>query len=372
VESANAAIVVRLERDLPDGVAGRARYRAPRLTIESRPLRDLMPGHVRVRMLMAGICGTDLHLVRSDPATGYIVGSAPLDVGPGGLILGHEGVGEICAVGEGAGSLTVGDVVTFESLLTCQQCSACRRGQFNQCSRGRLIGTEVDGLFREMVDVPARIVHDVSDLARTPDGLRAAACIEPAACAHVALTRLALRPGERVVVFGAGPIGLYAAMLGREAFGASVHVVEPLAGRRQLATAFCERASDVEEFFANDPGAPFDVAIEASGSLDNIDRVLPRLGAGGRIGLLARSGRALRLDAVDHLITNGISIVGSRGHLGGAFEDVLTLYRSGRLPLHRSVTAVVDGLEGLQREILASDPLEHRHAKVLARLGEAA
>lgn len=370
--SGNAAMVVRLEREAPADAGGRERYRWPRLTIESRPLGRLAPGDIRVRMLLAGVCGTDLHLVRSDPETGYIGGSVPFEVGATGRVLGHEGVGQVCEVGADVRGFAAGDVVTFESILTCQQCAACRRGQFNQCRRGRLIGTEVDGLFREVVDVPARVAHDVSDLARTPDGLRAAACIEPAACAHVALTRLAVRPGERVVVFGAGPIGLYAAMLCREAFGASVQVVEPLARRREVAAAWCERASDVDAFFAEAGDEPFDVAIEASGSLDNVNRVFGRLGACSRVGLLARSGRALHLDAVDHLITNGIAIVGSRGHLGGAFADVLTLYRAGRLPLHRSVTGVVEGLEGLKREILAPEPIEHRHAKVLARLGEAA
>jgi threonine dehydrogenase-like Zn-dependent dehydrogenase len=372
VEGGNPAIVVRLGREAPAGAGGRERYRWPRLTIESRPLVGrTAPGDIRVRMLLAGVCGTDLHLVRADRDTGYIVGSPPLEVGPAGRVLGHEGVGQICEVGEGVGGFAVGDVVTFESILTCGECIPCRRGLFNQCRRGRLVGTQVDGLFREVVDVPARVAHDVSDLARTPEGLRAAACIEPAACAHVAIARLGVRPGERVVVFGAGPLGLYAAMLCQEAFGAAVHVVEPLAGRREVAAPWCERAFDVEELFAESDSEPFDVAVETSGSLDNVGRVLPRLAPGGRVGLLARSGGALHVDTVDHMITNGVSIVGSRGHLGGAFADVLRLYRAGRLPLHRSVTGVVDGLDGLRREMLSAEPIEHRHSKVLARLGDA-
>jgi threonine dehydrogenase-like Zn-dependent dehydrogenase len=370
--SENPAIVVRLEHEAPDGAGGRERYRWPRLAIESRPLGRLEPGTLRVRMLLAGVCGTDLHLSRADPQTGYIVGSVPLALGPEGRVLGHEGVGEVCELGEGVRGFAAGDVVTFESLVACQECVACRRGTFNQCRHGRLIGTQLDGLFREMVDVPARVTHDVSDLARTQDGLRAAACIEPAACAHVAITRLGVRPGERVVIFGAGPIGLYAAMLCREAFGASVEVVEPIALRREIARPWSERTFDVEEFFADPHGDPFDVAIEASGRLANVDRVFGRLGPSGRVGLLARCGEALHVEAVDHLITNGISIVGSRGHLGGAFADVLGLYRAGRLPLHRSVTGMVEGLVGLHRELLSPDPIEHRHAKVIARLGDAA
>jgi len=369
----NPAIVVYLDREAPAHAGGRERYRSPRLTIESRPLPARpAPGDLRVRMLLAGVCGTDMHLVRADPRTGYIVGSVPLDVGTAGRVLGHEGVGQICDVGEGVDRFAVGDVVTFESILTCRECVPCRRGLFNQCRRGRLVGTEVDGLFREVVDVPACVAHDVSDLARTPEGLRAAACIEPAACAHVAIARLRVRPGERVVVFGAGPIGVYAAMLCREAFGASVEVVEPIAGRRQVVARFCDRSLDVEPFFAEADAEPFDVAVETSGVLENVDRVLGRLGPGSRVGLLARSGQPLHVAAVDHLITQGVSIVGSRGHLGGGFDDVLRLYRAGRLPLHESVTGVVEGLDGLHREILSREPIEERHSKVLARLGEAA
>jgi threonine dehydrogenase-like Zn-dependent dehydrogenase len=186
----------------------------------------------------------------------------------------------------------------------------------------------------------------------------------------VAASRAGVQPGERVVVFGAGPLGIFAAMLCREAFGARVDVVEPLAVRRELVGAWCDRNYDVEEFFAAGDREPIDVVLEASGDLGNIDRVLEHLGPCARVALLARSREPLRLARVDHLITSGVTLLGSRGHLGGAFEAVLRLYRAGRLPLHRAVTGIVDGLEALRRELLSPEPLEHHHAKVLARLGE--
>jgi len=373
VTTLTSAIILHAERrpqpDVPSPGPHQL-YRWPKLTIEPRPLGPLQPGHIRVRMQFAGICGTDLHVARADPKTGYIVGSAPLDIGANGRVLGHEGVGRIVELGEGVSGLAPGDFVTFEALLACHECAVCRRGQFNHCSRSRLIGGEIDGLFREMVDLPARIAHGVSDLARTPEGLRAAACIEPAACAYVAASRADVRPGNRVVVFGAGPIGIFAAMLCRQAFGARVEVVEPVPLRRELAAAWCERTYDVNEFFSENDREPIDVVLEASGDLGNIDRVLGRLGACARVALLARTGKPLRLAGVEHLITNGITIFGSRGHLGGAFEDVLRLYRAGALPLHDAVTGEVDGLQGIQRELQSPDSFESRHAKVLGRLCE--
>ncbi len=369
----NSAVVLYAERQPLPGVAAPAAhqlYRRPRLRIEPRPLGALRPGHVRVRMALVGICGTDLHVARADPHTGYLLGSVPLEVGPTGRILGHEGVGRVIEVGDGVATLARGDAVTFESLLSCQACSACRRGQFNHCVHAQLIGAQVDGLFREVVDLPAQLAHRVSDLTTSAPGRRAAACIEPAACAYVAAQRAALRPGERVVIFGAGPIGLFAAMLCRTAFGARVDVVEPVPLRRELVRPWCERVWDVEAFFGEPTGDPIDVVIETSGETANVDRIVERLAPCARVALLARKGQPLHVAQPDRLITRGIALFGSRGHLGGAVEDVLRLYRAGRLPLEAAVTGEVDGLGGIERTLASEDAFEHQHVKVLARLDD--
>jgi len=370
----SSALVLRAQREPMRGVptpGPHQLYRWPTLAVEPRSLGSLRPGYVRAEMVLAGICGTDLHITHADSRTGYIVGSAPLEVGSEGRVIGHEGVGRLVEIGEAVTDLAPGDLVTFESLLACQVCVTCRRQQFNHCREARLVGAQVDGLFRDTVDLPARLAHNVTELARTPEGLQAAACVEPAACAHAAADRAQIAPGDRVVVFGAGPIGIFAAMVCREAFGARVEVVEPLTLRRELAAAWCDRTHDVEEFFDDGRREMIDVVIEASGDLDNVDRVLGRLGPCARVALLARCGQPLRLNGVDHLITNGVTIFGSRGHSGGAFGDVLRLLQAGRLPLHQAVTGVVHGLQGIQRELESPDPFEHRHAKVLAELGEA-
>ncbi len=363
-----SALVLHADRQpIPSvGASAHRVYRWPRLAIEARPLGPLRSDHVRVEMVLVGICGTDLHATRADLASGCVLGSTPLDIGPEGRVLGHEGVGRIRAVGESVGHLAPRDLVTFETIVTCQQCSACRRGFFNECTEGRLIGTQEDGLFRTLVDLPARLAHKVTDLVTSQEDLRAMACVEPAACALVAVSRLDLHPAERVVIFGAGPIGLFAAMLCSGVFGASVVVVEPLPLRRELASPWADSSSTLDEVAAE--GGPVDVVIEASGALENVDLVLPRIGPRGRIALLARGGHPLNLRHVDHMITNGISIVGSRGQLGGAIEDVLRLYRAGRLPLQRAVTGVVDGIESLKAELESPEPLERRHSKLLARL----
>lgn len=344
-------------------------YRQPRLAVEQRPLGAVAPGNLRVEMHLVGICGTDLHAIQCDPDTGYILGSAPLEIGPEGRVLGHEGVGRVQQVGAGVSGIRRGDWVAFESLETCHRCAACRSGSFNQCANAVLIGMQRDGVFAEVVDLPAQLAHDVNDLAADEAGRRAAACIEPAACSFVALTLARVQPGEHVLIFGGGPIGLFTAMLARLAFGAaSVSIVEPLPFRREFARRWADRVCDVEEFFGEPSQRPADVLIETSGQLENVDRSLVRVGANGRIALLARCGAPLSLRRVDHVITNNLSIIGSRGHLGGAVGRILQLYRDARLPLHEAVTEVAQGLDALKSALSDPAALASKHCKLLARL----
>jgi len=344
-------------------------YRWPQLTLEERSLGSVPAGHVRVEMDLVGICGTDLHAVQCDPASGYILGSTPLEIGPQGRVLGHEGIGRVREVGSGVAGIRQGGWVVFESLETCNRCEPCRKGRFNQCVQAVLVGMQRDGLFAETVDLPVQLVHDVSDLAVTDSGRRAAACIEPAACSMVALSLARLRPAEDVLIFGAGPIGLFAAMLSRLAFGAaSVQVVEPLRFRREFARRWADRVYDVEEFFEEPVWRRTDVLIEASGQLENVGRALLRLGPNGRVVLLGRSGNPLTVQRVDHVITNNLAIIGSRGHLGGAVGDLLDLYRDKRLPLHEAVTGVVRGLGGLKGALEEPAALPAEHCKVLVQL----
>ena len=92
------------------------------------------------------------------------------------------------------------------------------------------------------------------------------------------------------------------------------------------------------------------------------------MNANGRIVLMARSGAPLTLDAIDHMITNAMSIAGSRGHLGGAFAKILKLYENGGLPLNEIVTDIVKGPEGLCDLLRIPDKILMNNCKVLVRL----
>lgn len=365
-------VVIYADRKPLEGIANpgpHQLYRNPRVSVEERVLEGLHADDIRVEMIYAGVCGTDVHLVETNPDTGYIRCSAPAEIPPEGRIIGHEGVGKVIAVGSNVHNVKPEDYVTFESIIVCHHCDVCRKGQFNQCRHARLLGLEQDGLFGMVVDVPSMLAHDVTELARTDKDFRATACIEPAGVAYVACQNTHIVAGDVTVVFGAGPIGLLSAMLAKVVFGASVvHVVEPIAFRRKLAEKWSDHVYDVNEFFEDCPRS-VDAVIESSGDMNNISRIFRHVNANGRITLLARSGAQFVLDDVDHMITNAVAVIGSRGHLGGAFTNILRLYKNGRIPLDEIVTDVVSGPEVLRDLLKSPERILKENCKVLVRLG---
>ncbi|MCI5145701.1 MAG: alcohol dehydrogenase [Candidatus Electrothrix sp. AR3] len=363
-------IVVHAERSPMEGIADPGPhqiFKNPSVSLEKRLLGALLSDDIRVEILYAGICGTDAHLIAKDPHTDYIRSSAPADIPQQGRVIGHEGVGRILEIGANVRHLQVGAIVVFESIIVCHYCDVCRKGNFNQCHHAKLLGLEKDGIFATIADIPAMVSHDISALIESDKDLRAAACIEPAGVAYVACQNTAIRGGDSVVIFGAGPIGLFAAMLSKTIFGASaVHIVEPLEFRRNFAQKWCDHVYTVEEFFAQPPQG-VDVVIEASGVLENVNLIFRRMNANGRIALLARSGVPLILDAVDHMITNAITLIGSRGHLGGAFSDILRLHKEGRIALDEIVTTVLDSPAELIALLNTPEKLFVENCKVLVR-----
>ncbi len=343
----------------------------PFISVEKQALKDLKEDEIRVEMIYAGLCGTDIHLVEKDQNTGYIKSSAPFSInGSHGRRIGHEGVGRVIEKGSHVRHLNVGAYVTFESIVVCHYCDVCRKGHFNQCRNAMLLGLEKDGLFGNIVNVPAMPAHDITDLIKTDADLRAMACVEPAGVAYVACQNTKIKGGDNVIIFGAGPIGIFTAILSKIVFGAStVHIVEPVKFRREFAKKWADNVYDVNEVKENPP-ENIDVVIEASGGMENINTIFRSINPNGRVALLARSGAPLKIDAMDHMITNAISLIGSRGHLCGAFSDIMILYKQGRIPLEPIVTHVAEGIDALYTLLKNPDRVIHENCKILARFNQ--
>ena len=152
------------------------------------------PGQVRIAVAAAGVCGTDIHILRDE------FPSRPP------VILGHEFSGRVDRLGDGVAEFAPGDsVVAMPAAVRCGRCRYCLSGDILMCEGRRSIGHGVDGAFARYVVVPAEMVH------RVPQGvpLRHAALAEPVAVAvHAVSERSKVTAGDAVLVSGVGPIGL--------------------------------------------------------------------------------------------------------------------------------------------------------------------
>ncbi|MEZ4217195.1 MAG: alcohol dehydrogenase catalytic domain-containing protein [Myxococcota bacterium] len=234
------------------------------------------PG-VAVRIASAGICGSDLHLVRSD-------------VFAIGVTLGHEI----------AGTAEDGTPVAIEPVQPCGACAPCRGGDYQRCVRGpaMVMGTGLDGGMAERVVVPARC------LVRLPAGVapRDACLVEPLAVAVHGFAQAGLRGGMRVAVVGGGSIGL-AAVAVAHAAGAKVDLVarhdrQREAGERLGATALTADARAPAD--AGAPGAPgeqggYDLVVDAAGTASALAHAVALARPGATLLLLASYWEGLEL-----------------------------------------------------------------------------
>lgn len=156
---------------------------------------------VLVQIEACGICGTDLNILAVPPA----------HKAPPGIVIGHEGVGIVQAIGPAVQSVRPGDRVVIANRLTCGKCDYCRRGLDNQCTNYQTIGTTIDGAFAPTLRAPARALWKIDQSVPRDD----AALFEPLSCAVGSVKRAPFQPGDNVAIIGAGPMGLLFALLYR-------------------------------------------------------------------------------------------------------------------------------------------------------------
>jgi threonine dehydrogenase-like Zn-dependent dehydrogenase len=253
------------------------------------------PGEVVVEVHASGLCGSDLHQYR-----------APTGPSADGVIAGHEPAGVVVAVGQGVPETVacVGDRVMVHHYVGCGACVECRTGWTQMCRRGMgLVGTTVHGSHAPFLRVPA------STLVALPEGLTfiAGAAIScGTGTAWGGLRRLGALGGASLVVFGQGPVGLSATMIGA-ALGARVIAIDLAEERLAMASRFGAAATinpqhaDVEaqvREFTRGVGAPF--ALETSGSSVATEQALGSLAPWGRLCLVGLGGE-VRFLVGDHL-----------------------------------------------------------------------
>ena len=274
------------------------------------------PGDLLVRVDACGVCGTDLHIADGEFAP------TPYPIVPG-----HEFAGTVVALGPGvdAGAATgvgAGARVAVDPSLFCGRCAACRAGRGNLCAHWNAIGDTVDGAFAELVAVPAANAYLLPERMSLEDG----ALVEPLSCAVHGARRLAVEPGESVLVVGAGTMGLLLAQL-LERAGAHVTAVDRVPEKLRLAERYGVHAtaSSLEEL----DGRRFDAAVDVTGAPAAIEAALEAVGRGGRFLVFGVAPAEARVPFSPFRVYNDeITILGSMAVLH-SFGRALDLIAAG-------------------------------------------
>jgi L-iditol 2-dehydrogenase len=255
--------------------------------LETVPVPEIGPGEILIKVHTCGICGTDLKKI----ATGSH--SAP-------RIFGHETSGVVAAVGSKVAQFALGDRVMAFHHIPCGDCYYCRHKTFAQCETYKKVGCTAGfepsgGGFAEYVKVMDWIVKNGT--VRIPDGtsFERAAFVEPVNTCMKGIERMALQPGETVLVIGQGPIGIILSVLAKRA-GATVITSDLYEQRLTISKAFglensinAERINPVEEVRRHTDGRGADAAILAVGSNSLIGTAMDAVRPGGRVLLFAQT-----------------------------------------------------------------------------------
>jgi 2-desacetyl-2-hydroxyethyl bacteriochlorophyllide A dehydrogenase len=268
------------------------------------------PGEAVVGVRTAGICGGDLHEYRAGVQLYPTPYPRPAQ--------GHELAGVVTVVGEGVEHIAAGERVAVQPMIACGVCAECARGRFALCARLEHIGVARAGGFAELCVAPAQNLFPLPPSVSDDEG----ALLDCAAVAVHALARVPVAPGARVVVLGAGTIGLAVAQLAKHARG---HVTVVGTRRAPLEIALAAGVDEVVELGDGDEApTDADVVFETAGGPTLLERAVAAAAPGAVIGLVGESFDPQSLDSA-HLLPRELTLAfvwshDSRGEYARALE----------------------------------------------------
>jgi L-iditol 2-dehydrogenase len=296
----------------------------------------------------AGICGTDLHILK-----GHWPCKTP-------VVLGHEFCGTIAAIGGKITDLQVGErVVAGNPAKTCGNCLHCRAGNPFMCKNRISMGFMINGAFARFACVQRHAVH------RIPEGvsMEEAALCEPLAAAVRALTeRISVNAGDRILISGAGPIGLLAAAVAR-AQGAFVILCGIEVDRVRLACATkcgadvvvnIDRENLTEVVARHTDGKGVDISVECAGAPASLSVCFEHLRKGGTLVQVGIYSSPFQVD-FSKIVMNELNVVGVYGHVWSTWERSLLLMRDKRINIRPVITHILpisryqEGLDAIAR-----------------------
>ena len=303
------------------------------IEIREVPVPSLGPADVLVKVKVASICGTDLHIYNWDQwAQGRV--TPP-------LIPGHEFCGYVVATGCEVASVKEGDFVSAEMHVACGRCLQCRTGQGHICQNVKIIGIDQDGAFAEYVVIPESNIWKLD-----PSIPREyASILDPLGNAvHAALSGdLATKT---VAITGCGPIGLFAIAVARACGAVQVFAIEVNEYRRDIARQMkadlvldpaTEDVRRIVHDHTNGYGA--DVLLEMAGHKDAVKLGFDLLRSGGRASLLGIPSRPFEIDLARDIIFKGVTVLGINGRkMFETWYQMTALLKAGKLDLHPVIT----------------------------------
>lgn len=319
----------------------------PGLTLTDVPIPQVGPGHVKIRVLRAGICGTDLHILRWDSSAEAMCRTVPFTPG-------HEFCGEVVEIGDGVRDVQVGDLVSGEGHVVCGTCRNCRAGRRQMCIRTDSVGVQRDGAFAEFVVIPHENVWVHTGPAGDEITPELGALFDPFGNAvHTTLKFPVV--GEDVLVTGAGPIGQMCAAVARHA-GARFIAVTDLSPHRLEMAGRCG-ADDVINVSSDSMEAAqkrlamregFDVGLETSGSAPALQGMIANMNHGGKISLLGLPSKNFEVDWTT-VVTKMLTLQGIYGRemfeTWNAMSAMLTTSKELRERVSSTVTDVLPASE---------------------------
>lgn len=315
-------------------------------------------GEALLQVLYGGICGADV--------ASYI-GNQPFTTYP--RIPGHEFSARIVSVPENDRNLKAGDIVTANPYFNCGTCYSCQRGYVNCCTDNQTMGVQRDGAFREYIVMPIERIYDGKGLSA-----KELALVEPFTISYHALHRAKIKKGDKVLVVGAGPIGLFA-LIAAKAQGAEVYSADLLDGRLEKAMHFgaagtinTARCNIQEEAMRITNGNGFDVCVEACGLSVTFLSCIDCAAFAANI-ILIGNGKKETTFLHSILLKKELNVFGSRNSYPGDFRAVIDLIASGEV----NVLDMVSEVYPIDRAVDAFEALAHNDgslAKVLIQISE--
>lgn len=308
------------------------KYAAGPGNMEIREVEEPKPaaGQIKIKVVAAGICGSDLHIYDSDIA---IPVKPPVTVG-------HEFSGVITELGEGVTGFEVGERVVSETAFSyCGTCEYCREGYYNLCNERRTLGYWYNGIFTNYTVVPAGRVH------RIPEGVDdiSAAMTEPLACVcHAVFDLTVIKPTDIVLITGPGPIGLMTLQVVK-AHGATVIVsgtdvdAERLALAKELGADYAvnSQKEDLAKFVRDLTGGKgVDVAMECSGNQFAINSELDLIKKRGYLTLIGLGKPTIPFN-IEKISYKEIRFTGSLGSRKASWEEALDLLKRGKVKVDK-------------------------------------